>query len=42
MAGGGLTLQNITAILEETGVSELHGTAGRVVVMSQMKYRPLS
>mmetsp|Transcript_34708 Transcript_34708/g.67176 ORF Transcript_34708/g.67176 Transcript_34708/m.67176 type:complete len:186 (-) Transcript_34708:16-573(-) len=40
IAGGGVTLGNIQAIVKETGVRECHGTAGRVKVHSEMLYRP--
>eukprot|EP00466_Bigelowiella_natans_P019576 jgi/Bigna1/91769/estExt_fgenesh1_pg.C_1180004 len=40
IAGGGVTVQNVRSIMEETGISEAHGTAGRVTIESKMAYRP--
>ena len=40
VAGGGVTMDNIARIVNGTGITELHGTAGRVVVQSTMNYRP--
>ncbi|GAB5362517.1 hypothetical protein AAMO2058_000803900 [Amorphochlora amoebiformis] len=40
MAGGGVTAGNIREIFLETGVKEIHGTAGRVTIESKMGYRP--
>jgi len=40
IAGGGVTLSNIKSIVDETGVWECHGTAGRVTIRSRMRHRP--
>jgi copper homeostasis protein len=40
MAGAGITADNVADIIQETGVREVHASAGRITLASAMKYRP--
>jgi copper homeostasis protein len=40
MAGGGVTAANVADIVRETGVREVHASAGRLTLTSKMQYRP--
>jgi copper homeostasis protein len=40
MAGAGVTAENVAAIVRDTGVREIHASAGRITLASAMEYRP--